>query len=253
MMRICSLLLLIVLFSCKEEVEVLDIPMVRKEVVAVEMDSILEEVIPELIVIDTLEQQIIEAGLVDVQTLNPNILVELKYSTTDNFMGVNLYGDLRKAYLQEDIAQRLSKAQDELTSLDSNLHFLIYDAVRPVSVQWKMWKGLDTIPVNQRIKFVSNPRNGSIHNYGCAIDLTLCDSSGNALDMGAGYDDMRRIAYPRHEAEFLASGELTQEQYENRKLLRKAMKAGGFWVLQTEWWHFNGERRENAKKKYEQI
>lgn len=202
---------------------------------------------------DTLEANLIAAGLVDVQTLNDSIFVELKYATTDNFMKKNLYGNLNKAYLQSAIAERLAKVQRYLSTIDSSLHLLVYDAVRPRSVQWKMWKGLDTIPVAQRIKFVSNPRNGSIHNYGCAIDLTLCNNDKEPLDMGAGYDDLKRIAYPRFEQEFLKKGELTKAQLNNRKLLRKVMRVGGFWVLQTEWWHFNGFSRTQAKKMYNAV
>lgn len=158
---------------------------------------------------DSLEISFIEHGLVDVQSFNDTIEVDLKYSSTNNFMKKNLYGNLKKAYFQKEIAERLAKVQRFLSKKDSSLRLLIYDATRPRSVQWKMWRGLDTLPVNQRIKFVSNPRNGSIHNYGCAVDLTLCDAQGKALDMGTGYDDLRRIAYPMFEQEFLNSGALT--------------------------------------------
>jgi D-alanyl-D-alanine dipeptidase len=130
------------------------------------------------------------------------------------------------------------------------LHLLIYDAVRPVSVQQKMWDALDTIPFEERTKFVSNPASGSIHNYGAAVDLTISDASGNPIDMGAGYDDIRQIAYPRLEEQFLASGELTSEQLENRKLLRKVMGSQGFKNITTEWWHFNACSRNEAKQKY---
>ncbi len=68
--------------------------------------------------------------------------------------------------------------------------------------------------------------------------------------MGAGYDDPRKIAYPRLEKTFLETGELTNKQYQNRKLLRAAMAKGNFWVLSTEWWHFNGCSRATAKSKY---
>lgn len=203
--------------------------------------------------LDTLEFRLINLGLVDIQSVNPNIRVDLKYSSDENFMRVNVYGNLKKAFLQKDVAQRLSKAQDELTRIDSNLFLLVYDAARPRWVQYKMWQLLDTVPVSMRTKFVSNPRNGSVHNYGAAVDLTICDKFGNALDMGAGFDDPREIAYPSKENYFLQRGLLSEEHIKNRQLLRKVMKLAGFSSIQTEWWHFNAVARDTAKKKYEVI
>jgi len=199
---------------------------------------------------DTLEQKLIDAGLIDVQSLDPFILVDLKYSTTDNFMNKNVYGNLKKAYLQEEVALDLLKCQQKLKEKDSTLTLLIYDAVRPRSVQQIMWDVLD-MPVSEKTKFVSNPKNGSIHNYGSAVDLTIARIDGTPLDMGADYDDIRRIAYPSLESEFLQKGELTQEQINNRKLLREVMKAGGFSGISTEWWHFNRFSRDVAKSKYQ--
>lgn len=216
-----------------------------KDTITVESDSI---------EIDTLEQRIIDAGLVDIQSIDSTIHIDVRYTTKNNFMKRDLYGNLNKIYLQEEVAERLGKAQSYLKSKDSNLTLLVYDGVRPRSVQQEMWDALDTIPFQEKIKFVSNPKNGSLHNYGCAVDLTIMNTQTNEpLDMGAGYDDLRKIAYPRHEEEFLESGELTKQQYKNRLLLRKAMRKGGFWVLQTEWWHFNAFTRDKAKELYEIV
>ncbi len=192
-------------------------------------------------------------NLVDIQLVNSQIKVDLKYAGTDNFMGIQLYERMRKAYLQEDVAVRLGKCQDYLNSIDSTLHLLVYDAVRPVSVQFKMWNALDSIPVSRRGKFVSSPYGKSVHNYGAAVDLTICDANGKALDMGAGFDDIREIAYPSKEAYYLAKGELTSEHIKNRELLRKVMRSQGFRNLQTEWWHFNACSREEASKKYKLL
>ncbi len=189
--------------------------------------------------------------LIDIQLVNPSIKVDLKYATADNFMGKRLYFDIDKLYLQKDVAERLSKCQQYLQKLNPELSLLVYDGVRPLSVQQAMWDGLDTIPVARRTKFVSNPASGSIHNYGAAVDLTICDANGKPLDMGAGYDDIREIAYPSLESEFLASGELTQAQVDNRKLLRKVMASQGFTNIPSEWWHFNACSRAKAKIRYE--
>jgi D-alanyl-D-alanine dipeptidase len=192
-------------------------------------------------------------GLVNVQQLNPDIRVDIKYSSSDNFMKIILYERIRWAFLQKDVAERLAKCQKYLSSIDTSLHLLIYDAVRPLSVQWKMWNALDSIPPKRRVLFVSNPINRSIHNYGAAVDLTICTSNGTILDMGAGYDDIRKIAYPSLEKQFIASGELSSEHIRNRDLLRKVMKAGNFRQLPSEWWHFNACKREMAAKRYQLL
>lgn len=196
--------------------------------------------------IDTLEQKLIDYGLIDIQSLDSTIFVDVKYASEDNFLGINLYGDLRRIYLQPDVAARLIKAQKKLKEIDSTKSLLVYDGVRPRSVQWKMWNTLDTLPSGQRGKFVSNPRNGSLHNFGAAVDLTIADLEGNAIDMGAPYDHIGKIAYPSMEKIYLDSGLLSLEQVKNRKLLRRSMWAGGFWGIQTEWWHFNSCKRDSA-------
>lgn len=198
----------------------------------------------------SIDSALLLTDLINVQSLNPSIFVDLKYATTDNFMKMKLYERLKSAYLQKDVAARLSKCQDYLTSIDSTLHLLIYDAVRPVSIQAKMWRALDSIPSKERGKYVSNPANKSLHNFGAAVDLTICDSNGKALDMGADFDEFNEIAYPTMEAHFLANGKLTQQQIDNRQLLRKVMKSQGFRNLPTEWWHFNACSRNDALMKY---
>jgi D-alanyl-D-alanine dipeptidase len=185
--------------------------------------------------------------------LNKSILVDLKYATTDNFMGIKLYERLKNAYLQKDVAERLSKVQNYLAELKPGYHLLIYDALRPVSVQQKMWDALDSLPPVERGKFVSNPKNRSLHNLGAAVDLTILDQNGVPLDMGAGYDDIRQIAYPSMEKQFLAEGKLAEVQIGNRDLLRKVMKSQGFRQLQTEWWHFNACSRAEGLLKYKVL
>lgn len=201
---------------------------------------------------DSLELKLISAGLVDIQSVDSTIQVELKYSSTDNFMGEDVYGGLNRAYCQPVVADDLKVCQTHLKSIDSTLSLLVYDAVRPRSVQQKMWDILD-MPLYLKTRFVSNPKNGSIHNYGAAIDLTIVQANGLVLDMGAGYDDTSQVAYPRKEAYYLSRGVLTQQQLSNRELLRKVMRAGGFYNIQTEWWHFNRYNREKAKSLFEII
>lgn len=203
-------------------------------------------------IIDTLEQSLINAGLVNVQDSIPEIFIDLRYSDTNNFMHKDVYGHLNRAYVQPDLIPDLKKCLTHLKQKDSSLSLLIFDAVRPRSVQQIMWDVLE-MPIHEKTKFVSNPKNGSVHNYGAALDITLCYTNGKPLDMGAEYDDIRLIAYPKHEQAYLDSGMLSLEQIENRKLLRETMKAGGFHGIQTEWWHFNRYSRDICRERYQII
>ncbi len=191
--------------------------------------------------------------LVSINQTNPAIFVSLAYASSDNFMHEVLYHKWKEAYLQKPVALMLDKAQDRLTFLKPGLHLLVYDAARPLSVQQNMWDALDTIPVKERVKFVSSPRGKSLHNLGCAVDLTLCDDKGIPLDMGAGFDDMRLIAYPMHEAKYLADGSLTKDQLANRALLRSVMRYAGFSGIPTEWWHFNAYPKKEALERFQVI
>lgn len=237
-----------IFISCKDnrnEVHSADVDVNEK----VDSNHVIEEIKEPEYIVDTLEQKLIDAGLVNVQDIVPEILIDLRYSTTNNFMHEDVYGHLNRAYLQPDVAEDLKKCIAYLESKDSSLTLLIFDAVRPRSVQQIMWDILD-MPINEKTKFVSNPKNGSVHNYGAAVDITIAKKTGEPLDMGADYDDIRLIAYPRHEQAYLDSGLLSLEQIENRKLLREAMRAGGFSGIQTEWWHFNRFSRDLCKTKY---
>lgn len=101
-------------------------------------------------------------GLVDIQKVDPTILVELKYSTTDNFVGKDVYGDLTRAYMQPMAAKKLAEASKYLQAHHPNLRLLVYDAARPRSAQWKLWNALPDLPENERQKYVADPRKGSI-------------------------------------------------------------------------------------------
>jgi D-alanyl-D-alanine dipeptidase len=196
---------------------------------------------------DKLEQSMIKQGLVDIQKVDPTILVELKYSTTDNFVGKDVYGDLTRAYMQPMAARKLAKASQYLQEKHPDLRLLVYDAARPRSAQWNLWNALPNMPEHERQKYVADPRKGSIHNYGCAVDLTVATKEGKPLDMGTKYDYFGELAYPSKEDELLKAGKLTQEQISNRQILRTAMLQGGFSRIEFEWWHFNSLSREKAK------
>jgi D-alanyl-D-alanine dipeptidase len=203
--------------------------------------------------ISSAPKSLLPLNIVAVSQYCPGVRVLLKYATADNFMKQVLYTTWKDAYLQKEVADQLNVAQGNLKKTHPTYSLLVYDAARPVSIQQKMWKALDTIPVKQRVKFVSNPNNRSLHNYGCAVDLTIADENGIPLDMGAGYDDIRSIAYPSMESYYLKTGALSSFQVENRRLLRKVMFGAGFTNISTEWWHFNACSRKFAASHYQAI
>lgn len=201
--------------------------------------------------ITELEQMMIDSGLVRILDVDSSIVINLKYSTTDNFLSADVYEDFNEAYLQPAVAAKLALAQKALKKIDSTLSLIVYDATRPRRVQQKMWDILD-VPAVEKGKFVSNPAagKGSLHNYGAAVDVSIIRSNGEVLDMGTPFDHFGKLAYPKLEQAYLDSGMITQEIIDNRKLLRRVMRKGGMWNIQTEWWHFNSCRRDTAIKYY---
>ena len=191
-------------------------------------------------------------GLVDIAQVDTLILVDLKYASNDNFMNMNMYGCLKKAYLQPDIAQRLVLCQNWLNEQRPGYRIIVYDAARPQQIQKIMWDSLH-LPIHEKVKFLSNPAFGSLHNFGAAVDVSIVDDKGNVLDMGAPFDHIGEEAHPVMEWQMLQSGTLTPLHIENRNLLRSVMRKGGFWGIQTEWWHFNAMTREVAAAKYTLI
>ncbi|AGA78078.1 M15 family metallopeptidase [Echinicola vietnamensis] len=200
-----------------------------------------------------LEKGLIVAGLVNVKAQLPEVFVELKYSTTDNFFGKDVYGPLVNCYLQPEVVKMLKEALTNLQKEHSDLTFLIYDGVRPRSVQQILWDDLDK-PDSLKPLYVANPQKGSLHNYGVAVDLTLANrSTGKPLDMGTHYDYFGYPAYPDREEQMLAAGKITAQQVNNRKILRAAMNKAGFSEIGSEWWHFNAFSLQEAKSRYKIV
>lgn len=188
-------------------------------------------------------------GLVDVSELDSCIIVSLLYATPDNFTGEVLYGDLKEAYLHPDAAESLLKAQRLLKQKHPEYTLIIYDATRPMSAQRKMW---DLVKGTSKSIYVSNPaRGGGLHNYGLAVDISIFNThTGTPLPMGTEVDHLGYEAHITDEVQFVKKGIITQQEKENRELLRSVMRGAGFRALHSEWWHFNRYGREEAKKKY---
>jgi zinc D-Ala-D-Ala dipeptidase len=166
------------------------------------------------------------ADLVDLTTLDPAIRLDIRYATSNDFLGTPLYTSAR-AFLERPAAVALRRAARWLEARGYGL--VIYDAYRPWYVTRMFW---DATPDSLKA-FVADPRVGSNHNRGCAVDLTLYDlATGRPVDMGGGYDEFS----PRSHA-FYPGG--TALERSNRALLRRAMEAQGFSVYDAEWWHFD--------------
>ena len=193
-----------------------------------------------------------QQGLVDILSVDSTIQVSLMYSRADNFTGKVLYTDLREAYLHPKAAAALAKAQQALKKLRPELSLKVYDATRPMSVQQKMW---NTVAGTKKSIYVSNPRNGGgMHNYGLAVDITLCKAAtGDTLDMGTKVDFLGSYAHIDNEASLVSKHIISKEAKQNRELLRKVMTEAGFMPLRTEWWHFNLVSRAEAKAHYKAV
>ena len=183
------------------------------------------------------EQRLLALGLVDVQMLDPPIRVHLVYSTEDNFLGRVLYADIHRALLHPTMATKVAAAQQALHCERPDLDLLILDAARPLSVQYQMFHVVAGTPQN---RYVANPKKGpGMHNYGAAVDVTLVDHEGNWLPMGSDFDHFGPESHIDNEAHLLATGKITQEEYDNRRLLRRIMRQQGLLPLTSEWWHYN--------------
>jgi D-alanyl-D-alanine dipeptidase len=187
--------------------------------------------------------------IVDAAEWVPGLVVRLAYATQDNFMGENVYGDRRRCELHRDAARMLAQAQEWLQRRQPGTRLLAYDCLRPRRVQLRMWERVKGTP---QANYVANPhtRTGSIHNYGCAIDVSLADADGQPLDMGTGYDHFGPLAHPRHEARFRAEGRLSSAALANRLLLREVMVRAGFLPISNEWWHFNCATPRQTRARY---
>jgi len=194
-----------------------------------------------------------EIEVVNIQELDPTIMVDLRYSSKNNFLKKDIYGDLEKCFLRKEPAEMLCLANKHLKESHPELRLLVFDGLRTRSVQKKLWDALDTIPLSERTQFVADPEKGSIHNYGAAVDLTLSLENGLELDMGTNYDHFGELAFPALEDSLLDLGKLTDEQIGNRRILREVMTKAGFSTIDSEWWHFDAFSYNETKNKYKIV
>ena len=167
------------------------------------------------------------AGLVELARLGgeaASIRLDLRYATADNFTHRTVYPQAR-CLLRREVAVRLMAVEARLRA--RGLHLKLYDCYRPLSVQRLFFQ---LVPDE---RYVADPKKGSRHNRGAAVDLTLVDEAGRELPMGTGFDDFSARAHRD------ATG-LPEEVVRNRALLDEVMGAAGFTGMPTEWWHYDG-------------
>ncbi|MEJ2156410.1 MAG: M15 family metallopeptidase [Desulfobacteraceae bacterium] len=200
---------------------------------------------------NAIESRFLRAGLVNVQGIDPTIQVDLVNSDPrKNYFRKNFYGGLNTAYLQKEVALKLSRAQKRLRSKHAGYALLILDAARPRSVSRRMY---DQMKGTRYERFVANPEKGSMHNFGVAVDITVVDDAGRELDMG--FSPFRKGTFELYWlfAKKKLGIKLTDRQKKNRRLLADTMVAAGFIPLSFEWWHFNGLPKPEARKRYRII
>ncbi len=163
--------------------------------------------------------------LVEIVSLDPTVKLDIRYATEKNFVGRPVYQAAR-AFLRPPAARALVRAHRTLG--ERGLGLIVFDAYRPWSVTKLFW---DLTPPAKRV-FVADPARGSMHNRGCAVDVTLYDRrSGEALPMPSDYDDFSARAAPDYRGGAAA-------ERANRDTLRRAMEAESFRIQPNEWWHF---------------
>lgn len=165
-----------------------------------------------------------ENRLVEIKKYIPEIVLDIRYATTNNFMHRQMYAQA-KAFARLRVVLALKEAEADLKK--KGLGIKIYDAYRPYAITVKFYETAhDT-------NFVADPRKGSKHNRGCAIDMGLIDlKTGKDLDMPTGFDSFSKRAASNY-------ADLPKQELDNRAVIKMAMESHGFTELPSEWWHFD--------------
>lgn len=174
----------------------------------------------------TPKNEVAKDGLVELVKLDDTIKLDIRYATTNNFVGKVIYKEAR-AFMQRPAADALVRIHQNLKK--QNLGLVIFDGYRPLSATKIFW---EVTPADKK-KFVANPNKGSRHNRGCAVDLSLFDlKTGENLEMPTDFDDFTEKAA-------IDYADATEMQKKNREILQKAMEADSFKVYASEWWHYD--------------
>lgn len=199
-----------------------------------------------------LEKQFVSKGLININSLDSSIRVSLQYSTSHNFLKKPIYERLQDCYLPCEVAIKLSNAQYFLKQQFPYYNIIVFDATRPLSVQTLMWNDFE-MPAKDKINYLANPNDISLHNYGAAVDVGIISNDALLLNMGTEFDTFEELSKPKMENQFYLEGKLSKHALANRLLLRQVMCKAGFTAITSEWWHFNATTKLNAANKYTLI
>lgn len=175
---------------------------------------------------------------------------DLRYATSNNFAGRDLYGALDCAWLRREAAAGLETAAAWLAAQRPGWRLLVLDALRPQRVQEAIWASVAGTVAQE---YFAHPQRGSIHSWGMAVDVTLLDAHGREADMGSGFDEMTPASHPALHAQHVASGVLGPQHVAQRECLREAMAQGGFQGIPNEWWHFDHGDRDHVRNHLPRI
>ncbi|PKV48121.1 D-alanyl-D-alanine dipeptidase [Aquimarina sp. MAR_2010_214] len=164
-----------------------------------------------------------DKDFVNIMEMSNEFILDMKYATSDNFLKEKVYA-CAECFVRKEVAVALIKANDDLLTQGYRIKF--FDCYRPYSVQKKMWK------IFPNPGYVADPKGGSVHNRGAAVDITLVRSSGGHVDMGTDFDHFGKEAHHSYTS-------LSPTVLGHRKLLRETMEKHGFKTIRTEWWHYN--------------
>ncbi len=159
----------------------------------------------------------------DIHALDSTIMIDIRYATTNNFMKEQVY-DCGRCYLRAEVAKTIVKIHRQLQK--QGLGLKMFDCYRPRPYQWRLWRKVPNP------NYVADPRKGSMHNRGSAVDLTIVDAEGNELNMGTEYDYFGKEGHHDYT-------DLPKKVLENRALLKNVMSDHGFRWIRTEWWHYS--------------
>lgn len=166
----------------------------------------------------------------DLALLDESIIMDLRYATTNNFVDTQMY-ECGRCFLRPEVAEAIVDIHQQLQATGYGLK--MYDCYRPRPVQWALWRKVPDP------RYVADPRKGSMHNRGSAVDLTIVDARGEELDMGTDFDFFGKRAYHAYR-------ELPDTILQNRKLLKTTMEENGFSAIRTEWWHYSFKAKSYA-------
>lgn len=164
-----------------------------------------------------------DTTFVNLKDYSSDFIFDLRYATENNFLKAKVY-DCPECFLRFKTVKKLIEANEKFIKLGYKIK--LFDCYRPLDIQKKMWEMVPN-PI-----YVADPKKGSIHNRGAAVDITLVDENGIELDMGTSFDHFGKEAAHTYQ-------DLPEQVLENRKILKSVMESCSFKTFQSEWWHYD--------------